>query len=225
MKIVFTFLIFFLSYSSFAQTELEKNYASDVCKCLTEKATNKDLTKDNFILCFKSALAPQEELIKVEALRLYGDTSYLSGYKLGEELSKKTMVSLVNDCDTYFHLVDTLRYSNYNQMDKDSLQKSFSEMNQSAETPNDKNFLLNRANAAFILKKYPLALVDIHDVLSEDSLNVRAMIIKAWIYEINGEFAAAKTWFEKAAKITKNVSINIMVEVVKRKERETKQSL
>ncbi len=222
MKLSLIVLFSFLTFSALAQTELEKKYAVSVCECLSQKGKDNELSKNNFVECFKSSLAPYQELIKTESLRLYGDTSYLSGYRLGGELSKNTMVSLVNDCDTYFHLVDTVRYSPYNEMNKDSLQKSFTEMNQLEQK--DVEFLVNRAHAAFILKKYEMALVDIQDILAQDSLNVRSIAIKAWIYELNKEYAASYKLYTQVAEITKNVSFKIFAELVKRKERELKKN-
>lgn len=222
MKLSLIVLFSILTFSSLAQTELEKKYGVSVCECLSQKGVDNELSKNNFVECFKSSLAPYQELIKTESLRLYGDTSYLSGYRLGGELSKNTMVSLVNDCDTYFHLVDTLRYSPYNEMNKDSLQKSFAEMNQLEQK--DVEFLVDRAHAAFILKKYEMALVDIQDILAQDSLNVRSIAIKAWIYELNKEYAASYKLYTQVAEITKNVSFKIFAELVKRKERELKKN-
>lgn len=224
MKLIFTLTLLCALTTAHAQdTELEKIYSKESCECVTQKGKENNLTQETLTECMTSVLAKNSKLVEQESMRQYGDTSYFSGYLLGAELNKKVMVSMVNDCDTYFHLFDTLRYVEIKMMNKDSVQNRLIALNQipTSDTTSIKH-LIDRARTAFYLQKYTMALVDIHDVLQRDSSNVSAITIKAWIYELNKEYDAALVWYDKVISKTNSLGLKIIYEIVKRKAREEK---
>lgn len=226
MKSFFFLLSFILCvvFTKAQTTELEKKYGEDACNCLTEKGAKNELNQENFMSCFQEAVTANKDLIEKEVMRLYGDTSYFSGLLFGQELNNKVLVDLINQCDTYYHLIDTLRYVAYKALNKDSLEKRMIVLN--GETNSDSlsniKFLTERAHTAFILGKHQMALVDLHEILLKDTASPKAISMKAWIYELNKEYDASLIWCDKLLAINDHLSFKIIREMVKRKQRESK---
>lgn len=220
MKIAVLLICLFVISKSYSQTALEIKYAEGACDCIDSLKLNNNLNQENFSSCFQSALLINHDLVLQECQRIYGDTSYESGYKLGTDLTQKTMVEMVGKCESYFHLMDSLRYEDYKNLDHDSLAIVFKEMNQVATENQSETFLEKRALLSFHLKKYQSALADIDAVLQKNPANGQSIFLKGWIYEINGEYDAAKLMYDKVADISKNSSFLIFSEVVKRKKKE-----
>lgn len=219
MKIAGLLICLFVISKSHSQTTLEKAYAADACNCIDSLKLSADVNQKDFAVCFQTALLKNHQLVLQESQRIYGDTSYESGFKLGTDLTKKTMIEMVGKCESYFHLMDSLRYEEYKTLDRDSLTIVLKEMNQAGVENQNETFLEKRALLSFHLKKYESALIDIEAVLQKNPGNGQAIFLKGWIYEINGDYDAAKIMYDKVADITKNSSFLIFSEVVKRKKK------
>lgn len=221
MKFITLLICLSLSIPCFAQTELEIKYAKDACDCMNNLKVNNNFTQENFANCFETALQLNEDLVQEEILRIYGDTSYESGYQFGNELTRKIMIDMVAECTSYFHLMDSMRYEEYKNLDRDSLQAVYTEMIQADEDAINEKFLEKRALLAFHLKKYEHALVDISSVLEINPDNGQSIFLKGWIYDINGEYDAAKRMYDQVAEVTMSKTFLIFSEVVKRKKKES----
>src|ERR1019366_4615344 len=86
--------LFVCSKCSFAQSSFDIKYSKDVCNCMDNLKT-KDLTETDFIDCFQKAMQADSDLVLQECKKIYGDTSYESGYKFGKDLIERTTISLV----------------------------------------------------------------------------------------------------------------------------------
>lgn len=220
MKFILLIATLFCFNKINAQTELEKIYAKDACDCIQDLPKD-DSAKDSFVLCFQTALMKNEKLVTAECLRLYGDTTYESGYKLGTELTQKTMSNMIHSCDVYYHLMDSLRYSDYAVLNSDSVQQELNKINALAVDERDAEFLKQRGLLQFQLKNYEESMKDVTEMLKTDPDNVTSLFLKGWIHEINGEYDKSIECYERMKELTGAATFNIFIELVKRKKRES----
>ena len=116
--------------------------------------------------------------------------------------------------------MDSLRYEDYKNLDPDSLALVFNEMSTAGIENQSEKFLEKRALLSFHLKKYESSLADIEAVLQLNPENAQSIFLKGWIYEIMGDYDAAKVLYDRVADISKNNSFLIFSEIAKRKKRE-----
>lgn len=107
--IIFT-IFFFCSSFLFGQSAFDIKYSNDVCNCLNNLKSSKDLNETDFMDCFQKAMQADSDLVLQECKKIYGDTSEQSGYKFGKDLNERTTINLIKSCKTYFVFTDSLRY-------------------------------------------------------------------------------------------------------------------
>lgn len=209
-----------MACSGYAQTDLEKKFSEGSCNCIDSLAAKNNLSEETLFYCFENALRANRKLVEQESKRIYGDTSEESGHKLGGDLAKNAMLSLVGICKTYFYFMDSLRYEDYKNLDFDSLTLVFNEMSTVGIENQSEKFLEKRALLSFHLKKYESSLEDISAVLQINPENGQSIFLKGWINEIRGDYDTAKAMYDRVADITKNNSFLIFSEIARRKKNE-----
>jgi tetratricopeptide (TPR) repeat protein len=209
--------LFFFSKCLFGQSAFDKKYSKEVCNCLNNFKSTKDLTETDFMDCFQKVMQADSDLVLQECKNIYGDTSYESGYKFAKDLIERTTINLVKDCKTYFVLTDSLRYEDYKNLNQDSLKLKISNLNNTENSKRNDKFFCEKALLFFELKMYDSSLVDIEKALSLNSNNVQSLYIKAWINEIKGNYDEAISLYDKVAELTHMKSFYIFSEVAKRK--------
>ena len=218
MKHIFlVFILLLIIVFSSGQSILEINYSKDICKCLDSLKLKTTISEDKFPLCFQLSIKKNTTLFIQECFRIYGDTTEQTGYKFGKELAEKLSISLVSSCKAYFIIADSLRYSDYMNLNKDSLRNQIKTLETVEITKRDKEYYDNRGLIYFQLAMYDKSLEDVEKVLSEDTANVKNIFTKAWISEIKGNYQDAFILYKKAAELSNIPSFYIFSEIAKRK--------
>lgn len=215
MKIQFIVILLFVSLTISAQIELEKKFNQDICNCLDSKTKKNTINKTSFTECFQQGALINSEAIIKETISIYGDSTYESGYKLGQSLAQKAMLNLVSTCHSYFLLADALRYSKYETMDQDSLKTELARIQSSKEeVDTDK-----KAELYFALKEYDKALEVVEAELVQDPESVKYLYLKGWIFEIMTRYDEAIDTYDQVAIKTGSNNFYIYSEVAKRKKK------
>jgi tetratricopeptide (TPR) repeat protein len=214
----FTIIVLFLIPAPlFAQSAVDEIYSKHVCNCLDNFKSTRELTEVDFTDCFEKTMQADSALVLQEIKKIYGDTSYESGYKFGNDLVERTTISLVKDCKTYFVLIDSLRYEDYKNLDEDSIQLQLIGLNETEVSKRGDEFYAEKALLFFELHMYDSSRDNIEKALSLNANSFQALYMKAWINEIEGNYDEAISLYEKVAELTKMKSFYIFSEVAKRK--------
>ena len=202
--------------SSFGQTALDTKISSDACICMT---STKNLNEENFLTCFQDAMKKNSELIIKECMALYNDTSDQIGYKFGLELYKRLSVSMIYSCEPYYTLMDTLRYTAFAGLDKDSLRHSIINMNNSDKKNWNTDFYTQRGVLYFQIADFKNALKDFDNAIALDKYSLQSIYFKAWVLEIDKNYDEAFLLYSNLALLTKKNDFNIFAAIAKKKKK------
>jgi tetratricopeptide (TPR) repeat protein len=217
MKSLLFILTVLSSLSARSQTDVDKIMERATCDCISKLLETQEKSGDSFNACYLKSLGKDTVLIKNECKRLYGDTSAEASYKFGKEFYQRKMVSLVYSCDTYFKMMDSIRYSQIYSIDKDSLRFSIASMNLTDSNARDNNFFATRGMFYFALTDYANAEKDLNASLAIDSNTVQGIYFKAWILEIKKDYDGANRLYTYLATLTKTNEFNIFAAIANRK--------
>lgn len=217
MKIFILLLFLFSSSVLLGQSAFEIKYSKDVCNCLDSINNTEKLSQLNFENCFLKGIMDDSISLLQECFKIYGDTSYESGYKFGQDLIERTTINLVGQCKTYFIFVDSLRYEDYKNLNQDSLKLELEKLNNTEISKSNDEFYSNKALIFFEMKLYDSSLINIENALNLNSNNFQSLYLKAWINEIKGNFDVAIKLYDKVAELTQMKGYYIFSAVAKRK--------
>lgn len=212
LSLLFAFL---LNYSASSQTNLDSAYRNEVCKCIDSTiilGPNNDIIAD----CFELAVYKFEKEFTEEVLRLYGDTTEENAARLGTELAGRAAINLIGECDAYFYLMDSIRYTEFRNLDEDSLKNQLSKLN-SPDRKETEGILSQKALLYFQLKSYDSTLVYSDAALNMNGNNTLCLFLKAWAKELKGDYDEAITLYNQVADMTKQQNYYIFSEIAKKK--------
>lgn len=213
----FILLICFFNHTHLVgQSKLDIKYSADVCSCL-DSLKIKGFNEQNFPECFQKAMQQNIDLLARETKKQYGDTSEENGYKFGKDLAERMSISLVKSCKSYFILTDSMRYNDFRNLNEDSIRFQIKRIKETENSKQDDELLINKALLFFELKMYDSALINLEKALAINSNNIQACYLKAWIYEIKGNYNEAILLYNKVAELTHMNSYYIFSEIAKRK--------
>ena len=218
MKAFYLISFLLIAGCSFGQSAFDIRYAKAVCNCL-DSLKKTELSDISLSACFEKALDQNNDAMLQELKTLYGDSAKQKGYAYGKNLAERTAISLVKDCYTYFVLVDSLRYKDYAGLNQDSLSLALKKLDKTDPKLKTDEFYCKKAMLLFQLKKYDLSLSAIGQTLRLNPNNVKSMFLKAWIYQIKGNYDAAILLYDKVAELSQMNAFYIYSEVAKRKKR------
>jgi hypothetical protein len=108
----FISLLLFMALTSSGQNDsLVKKINPIACDCFDEIKKTSGIHEDIFADCIAEAMEENSDLIRTECMKIYGDTSDESAYKLGQKIFESIKVDLVYDCYDYFVFMDSLSHS------------------------------------------------------------------------------------------------------------------
>jgi tetratricopeptide (TPR) repeat protein len=154
--------------------------------------------------------------LKLEVLRVMGDTSDESVYKYGYQISKRLFVEMIADCDVFFHLFDSERRKGLTKMSVDSLSKAVNDAKPKVgEKPNGQYyFTLGVLNAR--QEKWSDGLAAFEEALKLDPLNEAYRFFKALALENLGRFDESILLYEQLAVKFNKPEYFIISAIVKR---------
>jgi tetratricopeptide (TPR) repeat protein len=200
---------------SFGQTSLEKQFSSDWCNCI-DSIGEANLNEENLSNCFQIAANKNSDQVLTETKKEFGDTSYQSGYKFGLELYNKVSVSLINSCNTYYHIFDTLRYSDFIRLNKDSIKSSINYFNDTSKNKTD-DFYTQRGTMYFQVNNIDQALRDFDSALVLNPNSLQSIYFKAWSLEIKRNYDEAITLYHKLFTVTQKNDFKFFEAIAQRK--------
>jgi tetratricopeptide (TPR) repeat protein len=212
-------LLFAFLFSTFAraQNKVDTIMQKAACDCFSKIFENSTQNGNSFSACFLKSIGKDTVLIKNECKRLYGDTTAESFYKFGTDYFNRNVVNLVYTCDTYFKMMDSIRYAQMNSLSKDSIRASITSLNLTDSNTWNKDFLVARGAFYFALADYSNAQKNLDAALAIDSSSVQALFFKAWIFEIKKDYDSAIKLYTYLANLTKKNNYNIFAAIAKRK--------
>jgi len=200
--------------TTFGQSVLDKNVSSDICKCISE---SKKFIEKDFFNCFQKAMVKNSDLILKECKQLYNDTSYQTGYKFGQELYGRISVSMIYNCKPYYKLMDTLRSSALQGLDKSSVKASIIDMSKKDIKLWNADFFTQRGVMYFQIADLDNALKDFDNAIKLDQYSLQSIYFKAWSLEIKKNYDEAYILYSNLAKLTNKNEFNIFAAIVKQK--------
>jgi tetratricopeptide (TPR) repeat protein len=213
----FTSLFFlFIFTASFGQSTLDKKYSNDVCACL-DSLKGHTLNEQNFTDCFQTAMQQNSVLILEEVKKKYGDTSEANGYKFGQELWNRVSVSLIYTCNTYYNLMDTLRYSALKGLNKDTIKATITTLNKTDLKKWNKDFYTERGVMYFQLADFDNALQDFDNAIKLDTNSLQSIYFKAWLLEIRRKYDEAINLYDRLFLLTRRNDFKIFAAIAGRK--------
>jgi len=215
-SIVFLFTVLFSIYAR-AQNQVDKIMEKATCDCISKLLETQTQNENSFNACCLKSIGRDTVLIKNECKRLHGDTTAETFYKFGSDFFKRNSVNLIYTCDTYFKMMDSIRYAQINSLNKDSVRASIASLNLTDSSTWDKDFLVARGLFYFALADYKNAQKDLDASLAIDSNSVQAIFFKAWIFEIKKDYDSAIKLYAHVATLTKKNDFNIFAAIAKRK--------
>jgi tetratricopeptide (TPR) repeat protein len=199
---------------SFGQSILDKNVSIEVCNCISQ---SKNLNEEDLFNCFQKAMEKNSDLILIECKTLYNDTSFQTGYKFGQELYGRISVSMIYSCKSYYNLMDTLRYSALQGLDKDSINAVISKMNKNDTNAWNADSFTQRGVMYFQIADLDNALKDFDNAIKLDPDALQSIYFKAWTLEIKKNYDEAFLLYSNLATLTKRNDFNILAAIAKQK--------
>ncbi|MDP4263839.1 MAG: hypothetical protein Q8941_15030 [Bacteroidota bacterium] len=198
---------------------LAQKFSKTVCDCFGETRKQKGLSEDAFGECIAQVITQNNDQVMRECLRVYGDTSEESAYKLGKALFDKIKIGLVDDCYDFFILMDSLRYSAFTGLNEDSLKKELKWFDSKIKAPDSSTFYTDRGILKLQLKDINGACHDLEKAVRLQEDNVAARLFRGWAMEMKKEYEKAISDFQYVAEVTDDPDYEMMVAIVKRKKR------
>lgn len=193
-----------------------------MCNCLSAAISNKgELNDEKFDACWSndSLLIKEVEqyFSQNDSLNLDDETAY----KFGKEYFEKNQIRFINECDAFYHFIDSARYNFLNEVmpikiniQIDSLTKEINEKQNNSEL-----FRLRGLNY-FSLMKLKEAKEDFDKALSLPGANAQCLYFRGWIFEIWGRFDEAIADYKLAKESTGITYVDMLIAIADRKKRE-----
>jgi tetratricopeptide (TPR) repeat protein len=160
-------------------------------------------------------------LQKELAIKYPDSVTYEKSYEYGQALGRKLDTALVYCCDIYFKLTDSLRFSGFNSMNKDSLKTELQKLN-GPGLPKAEKVLEKKAALNFILGNYKDANTYAEEVLNYKPDHLYALVYKSYFLELEKKYDEALVLYSNLAKMTGQGNYLVWVAIVSRKKRELK---
>ena len=212
---IFTLVLIFSANLLAGQDIVYKLVSKATCDCMPhvlEVSTGSEDISD----CFMRSIGKDSIALQTELEKRYGAQAEEKFYQIGQEYFNSHAVALVDSCDAYFHIMDTIRLRNVRALNKDSLQEVLNKFNSNQDYIKDTNFYYNRGLCYFSLGDYPNALKDFK-LSSGNARNINKMNFVALSAEFANEFDEAIAMYNKLATLTKAKEYKIFAAIAKRK--------
>lgn len=214
MKYLFLILAIIISLHPFAQDSLEASLSKKICSCLIAL---KNINKENSGTCIDSTFDNNQELIIERAKELYNDPSFETGAKFGRELMFNISAGMMFTCDVFYHYMDTMRFSIFRSLNKDSIRKAITN---SGNDKKDAGFFARRGALYLQLMDLDHSIQDFESAIRLDSSASQIMYYKALALELKKDYDGALSVYTDLVSLTKKNEFRIFAEIVKRKKSE-----
>jgi tetratricopeptide (TPR) repeat protein len=216
MKIIV--LILFCS-TAVGQTQLEAKLSKEICSCLSNEKEVKEYKADIFSKCFFKAATNHYSEMLAECQKVYGDSSYESGKKMGKTLADKLSTLMVESCDIYYSLLKNRRESDLSKIMEanNSASAVIDSLNQIPEAEHGYIFFKTRAFAWFRQRNFEKSIKDFENAVKLDSSDYSTLYMRAWAYELSEQFDIAIKYYEALSKKMKVNLFDIFAAMVRRK--------
>ena len=211
--------LFLPSVFLMAQSAITKVFATGVCHCF-DSLNRKAPSIENVSTCFSSGLEKNDTLIYHEVIRVYGDVQTAHINKFEEDLEETTHLFMIDSCTTYFKLIDSLRFVQLNNLNKDSLRGLLRKAGNIEESKKTKGYREYIGQLYFQLGIFDTAETIEENLLRGDSLNIRSLHIMGLINEIKGNYRDAALLYDRLAALTNKNNYLTFSAIARRKERE-----
>jgi tetratricopeptide (TPR) repeat protein len=191
--------------------------AHTVCDCFEGVRTSGTINEDAFGDCIAGAMEEKNDMVMQECMKVYGDTTEASAYKLGQKLFDDIKVDLVYECYDYFSFMDSLRYSALTGLNEDSLKKELKWFNRTSKAPDSSTFYTDRGVLKLQLKDINGAYYDLDKAVRLKDNNVSAHLFRGWVLEIKKEFSTSIKDYQYVADATGDSNYKMIVAIVDRK--------
>jgi tetratricopeptide (TPR) repeat protein len=150
-------------------------------------------------------------------IKEYGSVTKKNTEKVTDELEIEVSIKLIDSCTTFFRFTDSLKHQQYKNLNKDSLVRLLNGLGSFDTTKSSKIFFVRAGVLYYQLGDHERALKNAERVLSEDSVNITALFIKAFIYDTRGNYQEAITLYDKVAELSHQKSVYIYSALARRK--------
>jgi tetratricopeptide (TPR) repeat protein len=208
--------ILFLFGCSNSQSTNDAGYSKEICECLDSLSKPADV-EHNFPICFSILLDKNSSALTKEVIKTYGSFNKENVAKFTDRLEIRLSVNLFDSCTAFFKFTDSLKHQQYKNLSKDSLTRLLGGLESIDSTKRSKNYYVSASTLHFQLGEYEKAMENVDKVLSEDSLNVSALFIKAFIFDVKGNYQDAIALYDKAARLSHQDGFYIYSALARRK--------
>ena len=224
MRLPVFFLLFCFTRISFAQA-LEEKISDNLCECFS--AIDRTLSADDILAKYQETCVMQvartfESEMKTIADTIQGSSAYERGQKLGQLISTRTQLVMIDRCDRFFHLMDKLRsqiFETANEAEEllniDAKSKQIQKTHAAAD-------YYNRAISYFVLRKFKLAKADLDKAIELDQDYPASYLLRGFLFEQTKKYPEAITDYEISNRMMTRGDIAVYIAMAKRKQREQK---
>lgn len=211
ITIILSFLLNFVS----GQDLVDRLVYKSLCDCMPHIL---EISKDSetMIECMVKSIGKDSIELQNELEKKYGVQAEEMFFQLGQQYFTSNSVELIDSCDTYFHIMDTMRLLNFQAYNKDSLIDVLNKFNKTDDYYKDTSFYYHRGICYFSLGEYANALSDL-SLSSDNAKNITKMSIIALATEFNKEYDRAISMYNNLFLLTNINEYKIFAAIAKRK--------
>jgi tetratricopeptide (TPR) repeat protein len=170
--------------------------AVKICNCLQKLATTQTLSEEKIGTCFEENKP----------------NGSLDGFE--DSIS----VSLITNCDVYFKLMDTLRFSFIRRIDKETVKKSLETLENLPADSVKSSDLINIGICHFVLSNQDSAMTYFDKALAKEAGAPEALYYKAAIFELKGDYKQSMNTLRSIT--TKREGLPLVIAIVARKQKD-----
>ncbi|MDB5229959.1 MAG: tetratricopeptide repeat protein [Chitinophagaceae bacterium] len=201
-----------ISINTFSQDSLVNLCSKKLCDYIHASSLQ---SEDPFLGYFSDLVKANQSLVVTGAISLYHDSSGKRNDEFVDLVKRKTIIRLIETCDSFYVIFDSLRYAEMRQLSHDELMK---EVRKTARTPTG-SFYTRRALYYFALGELDTALTDLDMALALGS-NPRTYFYKAWIMEAKGDYKSALALYNRSLAESGEEDDAMYIALIKRKMKE-----
>ena len=217
LRIMFWFFVMTSGLQSSAQDAkshyIDSLMAKETCNCLSAL---QQVRFESFEPCLMEAIFKDSNAFKLEVERAMGDVSAESMRAYGYKMSKRLLIKLIDECDVFFHLMDSARMKGVFEMSLDSLGLAVNATKpKTGERPSGQHYFVT---GMYNLKqgKWADALVSFEEAIKIDPSSEAYRFFKAYTLEGLGRFDEAILIYEQLAVELDKQEYYVFLALVKR---------
>lgn len=217
MKKLGTLLIILIcSHNSFSQQNATlAKLSAEFCDCVN----NSNAVGDKIIReCTASFMrGPSFQEYVSDSIITPGDTAKLNGYEAGQKLWLKIQSKLVYECDRFFIIADSLKYSGWAKRDTAEARKKLTDVDKRLQTDSSGAAYLTKAALHLQLLELDESAEAIKQFVQKSPSHPGGFLYSGMIHELKGDYARAVSDYKKVKDLTGKQEVELFIAIAERK--------